>query len=108
MSDQTKRVASSVAVVGTCPPAGGPAVAAAPKHGVVISPSSPPAADLRPEKGEDDPSHPTPVGLHCRWHRCAVVNTSLNEMLGLRFPASERLEVRRLQKVQQVGDELAH
>lgn len=105
---QTKRLPSSVAVVNVGLSAGRPAVAAAPEYGVMLRPPSPPAAKRRPEVREDDPSYPTYLGLQYRWHRYADVNISLDEVLGLESYALERLEIRRLQKILQAGNKLAH
>lgn len=105
---QTERVVSSVAVVHTGSPAGSRTVAAALEHDVSLSSSSSPAAERRPEVGEDDPSHLTPVEMHYRWHRCAVLNISLDKVLGFGSLILERLEIRRLQKMLRAGDELAH
>lgn len=71
-------------------------------------PLSPPAAERRPEAGEDDPFHLIAMRKHYRWHRYVVVNFSLDEVLGLESPALERLEIRRLQTILQAGDELTH
>lgn len=105
---QTKRVAFPVAVGGVASTGGDPAVAARLKHDVVLSPQLPPATERRSQVGEDDSSHLTPVGLQYRWHRRAVVNIYLAEVFGLRSPASERLEIRNVQKMQQAARELAH
>lgn len=83
-------------------------MAAAPKHGVVLSPPSPPAGKQSPEVGNDDPSHPTSVELHYRWHQCTVVHVSLQEVLGSKTAASQRLKIRHLHKILQAGDELAY
>lgn len=88
--------------------AGGLGVVASPEHAVVLSPSSPPSEGRQPEVGEDDPSRLTPEELHYRWHRCAVTTISLDEVLGLGPPASERSKICRVQKMLQGGGELDH
>lgn len=108
MDVQAKRVAFPVAVGGVAFTGGDPAVAARLKHDVVLSPQLPPATERWSEVGEDDSSHLTPVGLQNRWHRRAVVNIYLDEVFGLGSPASERLEIRHVQKMQQACRELAH
>lgn len=88
--------------------AGGPSVVAAPEHAVVLSLLSPSSERRQTEVRKDDPSCITREGLHYLWHRCAVTNVFVDEELGLEPPTSERSEVRRVQKILQVGDELAH
>lgn len=105
---QTEHISSFVDVAGAGPPAGSPAVAGTPEHGVVLKPLSPPAAWRRPEVEQDNSLHPTIVELRDRWHRLTLVNISLNEVVGFGSPASERLEIRLLQKMLQTGNELAH
>lgn len=58
--------------------------------------------------GENDSSHFTSVGLQYRLHRFDVANISLNEMLGMRLPASKPLEIHRRQNMLGAGDNLAH
>lgn len=108
MDVQTKHVAFSVAVGGVASTDGDPAVAARLKQDIVLSPQLPPATERRSEVGGDDSSHLTPVELEYTWHRRAVVNIYLDEVFGLGSPASERLEIRHVQKMQQAGRELAH
>lgn len=74
---------------------------------VPLSPRSPPSARPSWLLGVDNPEHPTPVGLHYGWHRCAVDGIALDEVLHLGPPASDRAEIRRLQAVLGAGDELA-
>lgn len=61
---QTERVALAFAIADACPSAGRPAVAASPNHDVVFSSRPRPAAEHRTEVGQNNPSHPSPVGLH--------------------------------------------
>lgn len=105
---QTKRVASSVARIDAAPTDGNTAVTAASEHDLVLSSPSPPATERRSEMRENVSLHLMHVGLCYRWHRCAVVNVFLDEVLGSGPPASERLETRRLQKMLQAGYELPH
>lgn len=86
--------------------AGGLGVVASPEHAVVLSPLSPPSEGRQPEVGEDDSSRLTPEGLHYRWHRCAMTTVSLDEVLGLGPPPSERSKICRVQKMLQGGGEL--
>lgn len=76
ISGQAEQTASFVGIVDAGFSAGDPAVSVPPEHGVVLSPSSSPAAERRPEVGEES-------------------------------SVSERLEIHRLQKTLQAGDELA-
>lgn len=105
---QTKRVAFSVAVLGADLAAGGLTVAAGSEHDSLLSPLSSSAA-MRWKQGETTiPRTLLPGGLYCRWHRCAIVNISLDKMMGLRPPVSNWLEIRPLLKMLQAGNETAH
>lgn len=83
-------------------------MSAARQYGVVLGPQSLSAAERLSEVEENDPSHLTPKGLQYRKHRLAVVHILFDEFLRLDSPFSERLEIRRLQNILQVGDGLAH
>lgn len=105
---QTERVAFSIAVLGADLAAGGLTVAAGSEHDAVLSPLSSSAAMRWPQVETKILPTLLPGGLHCRWHRCAIVNISLDEMMGLRPPASNWLEIRPLLKMLKAGNEKAH
>lgn len=105
---QTERVASAVPIISAGPSAGVLAVAPAPEHVIVLCPPLPIAALRRASVIGKDHSQLTLFGLFYRWEPCAGIDISFDGVLSFSSPTSEWLEARRLQKMLQSGNKLAH